>query len=151
MWTHRYLIKGSNLTSDLLAMLLLMLPSKCLAFNATGACCYHMLNLLSTRTYGFFPAKLLCSSWPPACIWFGIFPSQVQDFAFTFDLHEVSVKPFLHFVNVPLNGGPSPQCINNSPQFGVICELSLGMFCIIAKVFKKRHQTSSNFEECHSN
>lgn len=136
MWTHKYLIKGKNVSSDLLPMLL-MLPSECLAFNSTGACCYHMFNSLSTRSLGVFSAKLLCSSWPSACISFGIFPCQVQVFAFIFDFDEVSVKPFLHFVTIPLNGNPTPHCIDNSPQPGVICELSWGMFCIIASVFNK--------------
>lgn len=110
MWIHKYLIKGNNLTPDLLA------------------CYYHMFNLLSTRPLGSFLQSYSVGVGLQPVYGLGFFYLRCRTLRFTFDLHEASVKSFLHFVSVPLNVSPTPQCINKSPQFGVICELSLGMF-----------------------
>lgn len=135
MWTHKYLIKAKNVTSDLLAMLLLMLPSKCLAFNSTGACCYHTFNLLSTWTLGLFFAKLLCSSWPSACISFGIFPCQVPVFAFIFMRsllnHSFILSLSLWMATLPLAISTTPSSLMSSVRF------FWGTFCVVAKVFNK--------------
>lgn len=143
-----------HLTSHPVAVLLVMLPSKCSVSHTTETSSYHVFKLLATRTPGFTSTKLLCSiglqpvfdlgfyhltdsqnlgwrrplrslspnfDWSSPCqLDHGKCHIQVQDSVFTFVLHEVYVKPFLHFVSAPLNGSPTPQCINSSSQFGVI-------------------------------
>lgn len=62
-----------------------------------------MVSLWSGRTQQYFSAKLFCSWSAPSYPVHETIPTQVQDLEFV-ERHEFPVIPFLHPVEVPLNG-----------------------------------------------
>jgi len=112
---------------NLLATLFLMHPRMPLAFLATRAHCWLMVNLSSTRTPRSLSAELLSSRSAPACTGAGVFPPQVQDPALALvQLHQVPLRPTLKPVHVSLNGSTAFHCIHHSSQ--LCSKLAEGIF-----------------------
>jgi len=57
----------------------------------------------------------------------GVVPPLLQDFALSLlELHEVPVSPFLHPVEVPLDGSMTLWPISRSSEFGMVSKLDEG-------------------------
>lgn len=91
------------LSLDLLSVPLLIQPSLQLTF-AMWAHCWLMFSLVSTRSSRSFSSKQVSSQLPPDRPDAWDEAIQARDFAFAFvELHEVSARPCLQPVKVPLN------------------------------------------------
>jgi len=82
-------------------------------------CCkgtfWLMFYLVFTRTPSFFSAKLLSSLSFPSLSWcLGLFLFRGRTLHLSVKFHEVPVSPFLHPLEVSLNGSATPWCISQS-------------------------------------
>lgn len=122
-------LSGKITSIDLLAALCLTQLRMPLAFLDTKAHCWLMFHLISVRAPRSFPAKLLSSWVPPACLGTSSQELLLPNFAFHLvELHEVPVRPFLQTAKVSLEVY-THWCTHHPSQFCIICTVVENALC----------------------